>query len=150
MHGIPITVSDDQLEDEVIDIFKEAKMSVHRKPLWKIDIQAVHRLKDKQTTIVKVVNRKFAKGAVICGRNLKDTKRYGNGKVYLNDSFCPEYKFLNYVVRKAGKDKIICRYKIRNGVNYVQKEPNGDFTEIGHVKDLENINIPVPEDFFFS
>ena len=67
INGIPITVSDDQSGDEVIDIFKEAKVSVHRKPLGEDRHKALHRLKYKQPTIVKVVNRKFAKGALICG-----------------------------------------------------------------------------------
>ena len=42
--GIPESVSDDKLEDEVIDILKEAKVTVNRQPLKKVDISAVRRL----------------------------------------------------------------------------------------------------------
>ena len=45
--GIPVDVGDTELEDEVIDIAKEAKVSVNRQPLKKSDICAVHRLRHK-------------------------------------------------------------------------------------------------------
>ena len=65
--------------------------------------------------------------------------------ILINNSFCPEFKFLNFVIRKATTDKIIHRYKIRNGVTYIQLEENGDFFQIGHVLDLQNKGIPIPE-----
>ena len=143
--GIPQEISVDKLEDEVIDILKEAEVRVNRQFVKKMDIQAVHRLKNKNITIVKMVNRKFAKEALICGKNLRDTKRYGiNKRIFINDSFCGEFKFLNYVIRKAHKSKEIFRYKVRNGVNFVQKDEASDFVEIGHVNDITNINISVP------
>ena len=143
--GIPDDVNDDALEDEVIDLFKEAKVHVNRQPIKKTDIQAVHRLGNKKTTIVKVVNRKFAKEALFCGKNLKGSKRYGiNSPIYINDSFCPEYNFLNFAIRKAYKSKHILKYKVRNGVNYVQKDDASKFVEVGHVFDLENLKIPIP------
>ena len=70
--GIPESVSDDKLEDEVIDILKEVKVTVNRQPLKKVDISTVHHLQDKKTTI-RVVNRKFAMEAVVNGKNLKGT-----------------------------------------------------------------------------
>ena len=75
---IPENVPDTALEDEVIDILKEAKVQVNRQPLKKSDIQEVHRLANKKTTIVKVVNGKFAKEALMCGKILKGTKCYGD------------------------------------------------------------------------
>ena len=144
--GIPQNITNDKLEDEVLDIAKEAKVFVNRQPLKKTDICAVHRLKDGKTTIVRVVNRKFSTEALRCGKNLKDTKKYGEGnRIYINNSFCPEFKFLNFVIRKATTDKLIHRYKIRNGVTYIQLEENGDFFQIGHVLDLQNKGIPIPE-----
>ena len=144
--SIPQTVTNDELEDEVLDIAKEAKVFVNRQPLKKTDICAVHRLKDGKTTIVRVVNRKFSTEALRCGRNLKDTRRYGEGnRIYINNSFCPEFKFLNFVIRKATANKSIHRYKIRNGITYIQMEENGDFSQIGHVLDLQNKGISIPE-----
>ena len=147
--GIPVHIGKDnpeELENEVIAIAKEAKVQVNRQPLKASDICAVHRLKDKKTTIVRVVNRKFAFQFLVNGKNLKDTKRYGPGKnVYINNSFCHEFKFLNFVIRKAKKDKLIHRYRIRGGVTSIQMEDNGDWSEIGHVLDLENKGIPIPD-----
>ena len=125
---------------------KEAKVIVNRQSIKKMDICAVHRLGNKKTTIVRVVNRKFAREALVNGRNLKGSKRYGeNTSVYINDSFCTEFKFLTYAIRKALREKRINRYKIRNGVPYVQMDASSSFIEIAHVWDLENLNIPIPE-----
>ena len=144
--GIPASISDDKLEDEVIEIAKEAKVLVNRQPLKKSDISAVHRLRDKKTTICRVVNRKFSTEAIFNGKNLKGSKRYGVGNaIYINPSFCPEFKFINYVIRKAWKEKVIHRYKIRNGVPYIQKVEDGDFVQIGHVNDLENLGLTIPD-----
>ena len=94
---------------------------VNRQTPDKIDTQAVHRLKNKNITIVKMVNREFAKEALIYGKNLCDTKRYGvNKSIFINDSFCPEFKFLNFAIPKALKSKEIYRYKVMNGINYTQ------------------------------
>ena len=112
----------------------------------KSDICAVHRLRDKKTTIVRVVNRKFARDAIIKGKNLKGTKRYGeNHNVYINNAFCPEFRFLMKVIRDASKAKEINWYKIRNGVPYVQKEAEGEFVQIGHSLDLVNLGLTLPE-----
>ena len=40
--------------------------------------------------------------------------------------------------------KLLKRYQIRNGVTYVQMDTEGDFTEIAHVLDLENLGIRIP------
>ena len=64
--GIPKSVGNDALEDEVIDILKEADVKVEGENITKKEICAVHRIgKEKATTIVRVVNRKFAWQALI-------------------------------------------------------------------------------------
>ena len=83
--------------------------------------------------------------AVVNGKNLKGTRRYGEQKIFVNNSLCPEFRFLNFVIRKAACEKLINRYKIRNGVSLVQMSPESLFVEIGHVADLENLNIPIPQ-----
>ena len=143
--GIPQTVPIEGLEDEVIEICKEEKVYVNRQPIKKTDIVAVHRLADKKTTVVRVMNRKFSREALMCGKNLRDSKRYGDGKIYINNSFCPEFRFLFYAIRKAAGKKEINRWKIRNGIIHIQKEVDGPFVEIGHVLDLENLKISIPE-----
>ena len=111
----------------------------------KTDIVACHRVGKKGVVVCRVINRKFAREAIVNGKNLKGSKRYGDGKIYINNSLCPEFRFLNYVCRKAVQKKEIVRYKVKNGVNMVQKEDGGRFIEIGHVLDLTNIGVTVPE-----
>ena len=49
--GIPTTVADENLEDEVIKVYKAAKVEVFGRDLRKDDISACHRLgKKKKTT----------------------------------------------------------------------------------------------------
>ena len=69
--GIPETVTDEMLEDEVLEIFKYAQVKINHQPLKEAGIQARYRLANKQTTIVKVVNRKYANEAVRCGKKPK-------------------------------------------------------------------------------
>ena len=145
LSGIPKSVNDDALEDAVIDLFKESKVSVNRQPLKKLDIQAVHRKKDKQTTIVKVVNRKFAREALYKSKAFRENNTYGEQtKIYINDSFCPEFGFLNFAVRQAKKVNEIFKWKVRNGVTSVQMNVDDNWVQIGHIKDLENLGIRIP------
>ena len=51
--GIPETVTDEMLEDEVLEMFKDAQVKINRQPLKEAGIQACHRLANKKTTIVK-------------------------------------------------------------------------------------------------
>ena len=142
--GIPSDIPQDQLEEEIIEIVKEAKVSVNRQPLKKSDIVACHRTGKKGAVVCRVMNRKFSRDAIVKSKNLKGSKRYSGSNIYINTSFCPEFRFLNFACRSAAKAKEISRYKVKNGVNFVQKEENGDFVEIGHVNDLENLGITVP------
>ena len=125
---------------------KEEKVFVNQQSLNKMDGVAVHRLKNKKTTILRVVNRKFTREALFCGKNLKNSKRYGNNtKIYINNTFCNEFRFLNFAIRTALREKNIHHYKISNGISYVQKSEHSSYVEIGHVNDLENLQIPIPE-----
>ena len=143
--GIPMHVEEQQMEDEIIEIFKDAKVTVNRQNIKKMDVQAAHRIGKKGVVIVKVVNRKFIRAALINGKNLASNKRYGDEtRLFLNDSFTSEFRFLNYVIRRAAKDKRLFKYKVRNGVNFVQKDQDSNFIEIGHANDLDNLGIEIP------
>ena len=144
--GVPMDVLDDKIEDEVIEILKDAKVTLNRQSIKKSDIQAAHRKGKKGKVIVKVLNRKFARTALINRKNLKDNKRYGEDtKIYINDSFIPDFGYFNYLIRHARKDNKIHSFKIKNGVHHVQKEDGGNFVIIGHGQDLINIGIEVPD-----
>lgn len=143
--GIPMNIPDEKLEDEVIGIMKDTKVSVNRQPIKKMDIQATHRIGKKGTVICKVVNRKFIREALIKSNKLAGNTRYGgNTRLYINDSFCNEFRFLNYAIRLAKKSNNIFRYKVRNGVNFIQQTEDSSFIEIGHTNDLLNVGIEVP------
>ena len=59
------------------------------------------------------------------------TRRY-----YINDSFCPEYGFLNYVIRNEAKRNRNIKYKVKNGINQIKMPNTDEFVEIGHKHDL--------------
>lgn len=77
-------------------------------------------MRNRKTTIVKVVNRKFAGEALSCGKHLKGTKRCGGSPIYINNSFCPEFGFPKYAIRNAKKQGILFKWRTRNGVTSVQ------------------------------
>ena len=82
---IPMHVEDQQVEDEVVEILKDAKVTVNRQNIKKMDIQAAHRIGKKGIVKVKVVNRKFIRAALINGKNLAGNKRYGDDtRLYVN------------------------------------------------------------------
>ena len=84
--------------------------------------------------------------AIVNGKYIGNTRRYGNGKIFINNSFCHEYKFLNYVCRKPAREGNIHRYKVKNGVNYVQKVEGSSFIEGGHILDMENLGVEIPDE----
>ena len=136
--GIPIDVDNNMLEDEVINIFNTAGVSVHGKNLSKFDITACHRLGLKGRTIVRFVNRKYT-SILYYGKELRSHADYKN--VYVNNSFTKEFDFINYHIRNAYRNQRIFSYKIKHGVTSVQLEENGDYFEISHRNDLLNLDI---------
>ena len=116
--GIPEGIEQQNHEQEVIDMFREAIVVVNRQPIKPTDIQAVHRLGGGNTAIMKVVNRKCAKAALVNGIN-----RYGEDtRIFINENLSPDIRFLNYAVRQGLKTKNIFKYKVRNGLSYIQKK----------------------------
>lgn len=140
--GIPADVTDENIESEVINIMKVAKVKISRRDVTALDIHAAHRKNRKGDVIVKFTNRKWAEGALKNRANLKD----GQYKdCFINSSLCPEYSFLAFAVRKAKKDNIINFWKLKHGMPYIKINEGDDFVEISHVNDLVVNNIPVPD-----
>ena len=91
--GIPTNIKQENLEDEVIKVYQEAGVQLFGRQVNSSDISACHRLGAKgEVTIVRFVNRKFAMEGLFKGKNLKGTKLYGGTPIYINNSFCREYK----------------------------------------------------------
>ena len=90
--GIPISVPNDNMEDKVCQILSSIGVSVTPN-----ELEACHRLKNKDRTIVKFVNRKTCVSALKNRRKLKETDKVDFGfpresKLYLNESLCPYYR----------------------------------------------------------
>ena len=133
--GIPGDIPTDALENEVIRIYDVAQVNVNGTKLRRTDIQACHRVGKRKTVIVKFVNRKFANEGLYCGKHLKNNSPYA-APTYINNSFCPEFRFLNYLVRQAKRAKKIHFYKVRHGVTHIQLVDSGPFHEVTHKADL--------------
>ena len=89
------------------------------------------------------MSRKWAYQGVFNGKNLKDKNIYGRSSVYINTSFCNEFKYLNFIIRKAKASGKLFRWKIKNGVNYVKDKEDDDFQEVSHKNDFEKIGIAI-------
>ena len=91
--------------------------------------------------ICKFTNRKYAQKNLYCGKNLKDVEIYGeNSRIYISNSFCDEFKYLNFLIRKA-KDKEIVKWRIKRGINLIQVSEGEEFVEITHKLDLIKLGI---------
>ena len=118
--GIPSSIKQEELEEEVMKIFDAGHVSVHGRKLDTHQIQACHRIGKKGITICKFINRKYAQESLYCEKNLKDVEIYGkNSRIYINNSFCDEFKYLTFLIRKA-KGKEIVKWRIKRGINLIQ------------------------------
>ena len=140
--GIDREVGDDEIENECLRILKTAKVKVGNRFPSTLDVHAAHRIGRKGNVIIKFVNRKWAETSLVKASSLKQTEGYEN--IYVNASLCPEYKYLNFAVRQAKRNNEIHYYKVKNGMNYIQKRENGPQIEISHVNDLELNELSVP------
>ena len=67
--GISNKVKDEELEDQVLKIYEIAETKVHGESLTKLDIAVCHRIGKKGKTIVRFVNKKFAKNILCWEKN---------------------------------------------------------------------------------
>ena len=141
--GIPTDVDDNNLENEVIRIYNEAKVEVDSSPVTKKDISACHRIGKRGNTIVRFVNRKFASEGLYKGRNLKGTQLYNGAPVYINNSFCPEFKKYGYIIRNLKRQSLLEGYKIKNGVYQIKLGPLDKFEEISHINDFAKFGLDI-------
>jgi hypothetical protein len=142
--GIPANVEQEELENHVINIFKEAEVEVHGKSLEHMDIEACHRIGKKNKVIARFTNRKFAREILFKSKNLKGTKLYGNQAVYINESLCKQFHYIGYVIRKLKRCEMIESYRIRNGVFSIKiGENDKKFVVISHVDDFRTNNLDI-------
>ena len=89
--GIPHEILDNNLEDKVIDIYKDAGIEIGH-----MDIEGCHRLPlsrnnagGTKRVIVKFVNRKHSEDVLRLKKIISS-----RSKVFISNSLCPYYRFL--------------------------------------------------------
>ena len=92
--SIPSSIRDQDLEDKGRNIFGEIGVKVNG-----CDIQARHRLREKDRAIVKFVNRKDCTNSLRVKMDLKyldPSKLYfpEETKIFINEILCPYYRYL--------------------------------------------------------
>ena len=108
------------------------------------DIQASHRLKDKDRVIVKFTNRKDCLRILRVKRQLKGlypavVDLPEGTKIFVNESLCPYYRGIwNKCKTSRDKQKVHQYYTI-NGLIRLQIEESGQAKIITHMVDLPNL-----------
>ena len=145
--GIKKEVSDNNLSNVVVEAFKCAGVDVTPR-----SFQAIHKLRNKETVIAKLVHRADAidilrKKRVL--RELDDEKKVElslQGKVYVNESLCPAYNIILGKCNALYKSRHISAFYTINGKILITiggtRDVNGRITNpletlhITHVEDL--------------
>ena len=137
--GLPDSIKDHtSLEKKVVEVFNHAGVKVTER-----DFHAIHRLKKNSVIIAKCVNRRDATAILRAKRKLRDTdeatkKKLGvSGKIYVNESLCPEYRRLFGICNALYKKKLLSSSYTINGKILVVKEGEEEKMNIGHICDLE-------------
>ena len=145
IHGLPETIKDENLEGKCLDLLGEIGCG-HIQPS---QVQACHRLKNRNKTIIRFVNSKHANAALHNKKKLKEVKKENYGlpkedKIFINESLCRPFGFLAYVIRKALASKSIESYNIWKGK--ITLKVHGVQHYISHIQDLIDLNLANEED----
>ena len=138
IYGLPETVTDGKLEETCMEILEEIGCG----KIKGNQIHACHRLKNKNNTIIRFVNRKHANMALHNRKKLKNINKAKYGlmnSIYINESLCRPMKFLSYKVRVARKEGKISSYNLWKGKLTVKRDDD-DFV-ISHIDDLIELNL---------
>ena len=54
-----------------------------------------------------------------------------------------ELRRLNFTIRKAKRDGLLHRWKVKSGVTFVQVYEDDDFVEVNHIDDLKELGIRI-------
>ena len=136
--GIPNSVSDQNLEKEVVDILKEINVVVSAN-----DIEACHRMgppkNESKKTIVRFVNRKHAKKALINRKNLRNITAQKN--VFINENLTVRNNKIAYLSRKLKRSGHVEKAYTKDGITHVPNPDinRGKIIKIYHVKELFNL-----------
>ena len=147
IHGVPETISDDNLEKRCLDILEDIGCGKVKSS----GVHACHRLKNRSKVVMRFTNRKRADSALHNKMKLKDIDRakYGldnNTSLFINESLCPPMQFLAYKVRQAKRGNKIVSYNLWKGKLSLKLVKDGPDTKIQHIQDLIDIGLATEED----
>ena len=156
--GIPESVENEKLEETVVEVLNKINLNVSNN-----DIEACHRLgkqKNKpRKTIIKFINRKFAKKALLNRKELKhaDTSSLGldSHKVFINENLTRANSKFAFHSRSLKRNSLIDKCYTKDGVVHIvcpdlqngkvikafhlntlmDLFPNFDFSDDGRVED---------------
>ena len=138
--GIPLSVSDENLEDKVLKVVKKLGVEVDAD-----NIEACHRIKkDSDRTIVKFSKRKDCQQVMKIKKDLKsmsftDIDLPTGTKIYINESLCSYYRWLWSNCKKLKNANIIHTFYTVNGTVKVKVSDDGRARNITHMEDLKDI-----------
>ena len=134
---IPQLVSDNQLEENFIDILKAIDINITMN-----EIEACYRLgKKKKNVIVRVINRKHCLKALRNKKKLKsiDKNAIGilNANLFISENLTPASSKLAFNCRKLKRDGEIEKCYTINGIVHIVK--NNKLMKLYHLKDLQEL-----------
>lgn len=138
--GIPISISDDNLEKKVLKVFEKMGVTIHAD-----NIEACHRLKSgSDRTIVKFSKRKDCQQVMKVKKDLKnmdfsDIDLPVGTNVYVNESLCSYYRWLWSLSKQLKNRKKIHSFYTINGTLKVKISEGDKPRIITHVEDLKEI-----------
>ena len=140
INPVPASISDDVLENSVC---RALSLTGHEvKP---DDLQPCHRLKKKDTVIVKFKCRKQKRSILINRKNFRNksdvlTQLNFSGRLFVSESMCHENHQLSYKCRQLkNSSEIHSTWFWNNSVN-VKLNEKSQLTKIHHVIDIEKFS----------
>ena len=137
--GVPGSIDNSVLEETVRGIFKKIGVEVDER-----DIQACHRLKEKERTIVKFANRKDCLRILRVKKDLKSLDPTEldfpeSTKIYINESLCPYYRGIWNKCKILRAIQKIHQFYTISGLVRVKLEETGPSRIITHMVDLTEL-----------
>ena len=137
--GIPNSVGNSVLEETVGGVFKKIGVEIDER-----DVQACHRLKEKERTLVKFVKRKDCLQILKVKKELKSLDPMEldipeNTKIFVNESLCLYYRGIWNKCKKLRAIQKIHQFYTISGLIRVKLEETGPSRIITHMVDLKEL-----------
>lgn len=138
--GIPCSVSDNDLEGKVIEVFGKLGVNVKED-----GIEACHRIKKgSDKTIVKFSKRKDCQQVMSVKRDLRNADLSSldfpdSTVLFFNESLCSYYRWMWSKCKRLKSKNMIYSFYTVNGIVKAKKLEGGEATSITHMEDLKKL-----------